>query len=88
MNLAFSCRPGCAVCCTTISIGSALPNMPKGKPAGVRCVNLDTQNLCGLWGSESYPSVCRGFTPDVRYCGNSNEEANQILGDLERLTTP
>ncbi|NBX68342.1 MAG: YkgJ family cysteine cluster protein, partial [Proteobacteria bacterium] len=35
------CRIGCGACCIAPSISSPLPGMPHGKPAGVRCVNLN-----------------------------------------------
>ena len=41
-----ACRPGCGACCIAPSITSAIPGMPLGKPAGVRCVQLDDDNRC------------------------------------------
>ena len=42
------CRAGCGACCIAPSISSPIPGMPNGKPAGVRCVQLDANNLvCG-----------------------------------------
>jgi len=44
-----ACRAGCGACCIAPSISSAIPGMPDGKPAGVRCAQLDEQNLCRLF---------------------------------------
>lgn len=81
------CRPGCAACCTAISISSPLPGMPEGKPAGVRCVNLDKNNLCRIHEKENYPSVCRNFKFDPEFCGKSKEQAFERLEKLELLTS-
>lgn len=82
------CRPGCGACCIAISISSAIPNMPGGKPAGVRCVNLDAQNLCRVWGTPEYPPVCRDFHAEPLACGNDRQEALVLLTIMERETTP
>ena len=81
-----NCRKGCAACCIVISISSPLPGMPDGKPAGVRCVNLDDNNLCSIHEKDNFPSVCRNFTFDPEFCGKTNEEAFERLGELENLT--
>ena len=44
------CRAGCAACCVAPSISSPIPGMPHGKPAGVRCVQLTQDGLCGIFG--------------------------------------
>lgn len=79
----FSCRVGCGACCIAISISSPIPGMPNGKPAGVRCVNLDKHNRCLLFGSPERPRVCGGFTAEREFCGGSNQEAFDILSSLE-----
>ena len=38
--------------------------MPNGKPAGVRCVQLDDDNLCKLFGTPQRPAVCGDFDFD------------------------
>lgn len=81
------CRIGCAACCNVISISSPLPGMPEGKPAGVRCVNLDENNLCMIHEKDNYPAVCRNFKFDPEFCGRTNEEAYKNLEQLERLTS-
>jgi len=83
-----ACRPGCAACCVVISISSPLPGHPCGKPAGVRCVNLDPDGLCALYGSDAYPTVCRNFCPDPAFCGLVDDEAYERLAELERITRP
>lgn len=60
--------------------------MPKGKPAGVRCVQLDEGNLCLLFGLPERPAVCAQFSADPAVCGAANEQAIRLLGELERLT--
>ena len=60
--------------------------MPDGKPAGVRCYNLDDNNCCLIHGTEEYPDVCRAFSATPELCGKSNKEAYERLGELEALT--
>jgi uncharacterized protein len=62
--------------------------MPHGKPAGVRCVNLDDTNRCRVWKTELFPAVCRGFLPLADVCGSSAADALTRIGELERLTRP
>ncbi|TBR25737.1 YkgJ family cysteine cluster protein [bacterium] len=82
------CRPGCAACCIAPSIASPLPGMPDGKPAGVRCVNLDDAGLCGLWGKPNYPPVCAAFKPQRWVCGETASEAMALISELEARTRP
>jgi hypothetical protein len=60
--------------------------MPGGKPAGVRCIQLDDANHCRLFGSPLRPAVCGGFPPHADSCGASNPAALRLLTELERLT--
>lgn len=85
---AFLCRKGCGACCIAPSISSPLPGMPDGKPAGVRCPNLDGANLCRVWGTDAFPDVCRNFRPEPFVCGATREEALARLAALERATAP
>lgn len=62
--------------------------MPAGKPAGVRCVQLDEQNRCLLFGRPERPEVCRSLRPSQEMCGENREQALQRLTELERLTRP
>lgn len=78
------CRQGCAACCIAPSISSAIPGMPEGKPAGVRCLHLSDDLLCKLINTPDRPAVCYGFAFDPLICGNSGEEAMQIISDLEK----
>jgi hypothetical protein len=60
--------------------------MPDGKPAGVRCVQLDDSNACRLFGRPERPAVCRGLRPEAQMCGDSRQDALRFLHRLERLT--
>jgi hypothetical protein len=60
--------------------------MPNGKPAGVRCVQLDAMNRCRIFGRPERPRVCGGLQPSVEMCGASNEHAMRWLGELEMAT--
>lgn len=80
------CRLGCGACCIAPSISSAIPGMPQGKPAGVRCVQLDERNLCRLFGSPQRPAVCSGFAAEPSVCGESAEQALQLIRWLEQST--
>ncbi|TYP71740.1 YkgJ family cysteine cluster protein [Paenibacillus methanolicus] len=82
------CRLGCAACCTVVSISSAIPGMPDGKPAGVRCLQLTDQNLCRLFGKPDRPEVCGSLTPNLEMCGTTNEHAYAYLKQLEDATRP
>jgi len=64
-----NCRPGCGACCIAPSISSPIPGMPQGKPAGVRCVQLDDGNLCRIFGLATRPAVCGGLTASPEMCG-------------------
>ena len=80
------CRNHCGACCIAPSISSAIPGMPHGKPAGVRCVQLDDANRCRLFGHPDRPAVCGGLQPQAEMCGDSRQHALHYLDRLERLT--
>ncbi|WP_211824240.1 YkgJ family cysteine cluster protein [Kistimonas asteriae] len=80
------CRAGCGACCIAPSISTAIPGMPNGKPAGERCIQLDDQNRCLLFGKPERPLVCGQFSADESVCGVSNADALATLIDLEQLT--
>lgn len=82
------CRVGCGACCIAISISSPIPGMPHGKPAGVRCVQLTSDNRCRLFEQPERPEVCRRLRPSEEMCGRSFDEAYLYLSDLERVTAP
>jgi len=82
------CRAGCAACCIAPSITSPIPGMPQGKPAGVRCVQLDARGLCRLFGQPERPAVCASLAPSPSMCGSRAEEALLYLSRLEKETAP
>lgn len=82
------CRPGCGACCTAPSISSAIPGMPLGKPAGVRCVQLDVHNRCRIFGLPERPAVCAQLMPSAEMCGDGQAQALRYLSQLEILTRP
>jgi uncharacterized protein len=83
-----NCRPGCGACCTAPSITSAIPGMPRGKPAGVRCVQLDDEERCRLFGRPERPAVCTSLQPTADMCGERRSHAMQWLQRLEQATQP
>ena len=83
-----SCILGCGACCIAPHISSAIPGMPDGKPAGVRCVQLSVENTCLLFGQPSRPAVCSAFTPQHDMCSNGSIEALRWLAALEQATKP
>jgi len=82
------CRDDCGACCIAPSINSAIPGMPNGKPAGVNCVQLDSQNRCMIFGKPERPAFCASLQPSLEMCGNNREQAMFWLTNLERLTKP
>ncbi|SDJ64445.1 YkgJ family cysteine cluster protein [Billgrantia gudaonensis] len=80
------CRPGCGACCIAPSISSPIPGMPDGKPAGVRCVQLDEANLCRLFDDPRRPGVCRRFDYDAELCGANRAQALARIAALELAT--
>jgi uncharacterized protein len=62
--------------------------MPQGKPAGVRCVQLDDANRCRLFGRPERPAFCGGLQPSQEMCGHGREQAMAWIASLERATRP
>jgi uncharacterized protein len=62
--------------------------MPHGKPAGARCVQLDDDDRCALFGRPERPAVCRSLQPSTTMCGRGRSDAMQWLTRLESLTAP
>lgn len=62
--------------------------MPKGKPAGVRCVQLDEANACRIFGQPGRPAVCGQLAPSAEMCGTGRTQALLYLARLETLTAP
>jgi hypothetical protein len=82
------CRPGCGACCIAPSITSPIPGMPHGKRAGERCVQLDDNNACRIFGRPERPAFCAGLRPSAEMCGTTPEHALTWLRVLETETTP
>jgi len=62
--------------------------MPAGKRAGVRCVQLDENERCMIFGDPARPAVCASLMPDAAMCGSSREQAMTWLDRLEIETRP
>jgi hypothetical protein len=82
------CRIGCAACCIAPSISSPIPGMESGKPAGVRCFQLDASGRCLLFGLPERPAVCVSLRQSAEMCGGTTEEAMARLIQLENQTKP
>lgn len=82
------CRSGCGACCIAPSISSPIPGMPQGKPAGVRCIHLEQDYRCALYGKKARPAVCNALQPSREMCGHVRDDALGYLIRLERATTP
>jgi Fe-S-cluster containining protein len=83
----WSCRAGCGACCIAPSISSPIPGMPNGKPAGVRCVQLDDENRCRIFGKPERPAVCGSLQPSREMCGDTRADALLYLTRLDELTS-
>jgi len=82
------CRDRCAACCIAPSISSPIPGMPDGKPAGVRCIQLDADLRCKIFARPERPAVCGSLQPSEEMCGADREQAMRWLGHVERATDP
>jgi Fe-S-cluster containining protein len=82
------CREGCGACCIAPSITSPLPGMPQGKSASLRCVQLDEESRCKVFGQPHRPDFCAGLQPSVEMCGDSREHALDWLAQMELATRP
>lgn len=80
------CRTGCGACCIAPSITSEIPGMPHGKPAGVRCIQLDDAQRCRIFGDPRRPAVCASLIPAAEMCGTDRVHALRWLSELETLT--
>jgi uncharacterized protein len=69
------CRAACGACCIAPSISSPIPGMPNGKPANVRCIQLDNDNRCLIFGDPRRPSVCSSLRASVEMCGGDESVA-------------
>ncbi len=62
--------------------------MPNGKRAGERCVQLDEDLRCKIFGDPGRPACCGGLQPSAEMCGETREHAVQWLTRLEIDTQP
>jgi len=62
--------------------------MPMGKPANTRCIQLDDEDQCRIFGHPERPLVCASLQPSLEMCGQSRSEALLFLSELDRLTSP
>ena len=62
--------------------------MPNGKPAGMRCIHLDDENRCMIFGKPERPKFCVSLQPSLEMCGETRERAMIWLTNLEHLTKP
>ncbi|HUZ18108.1 MAG TPA: YkgJ family cysteine cluster protein [Spirochaetia bacterium] len=83
-----NCRIGCGACCIALSISSPISGMPDGKPAGVRCIQLSSENRCKLYGKPERPRVCDSLRANREMCGENTEDAFRYIARLEELTAP
>jgi hypothetical protein len=60
--------------------------MEGGKPAGVRCIQLDGHNRCRIFGRPERPAVCGSLQPEPAMCGPNAEHAMRFLRTLEEAT--
>lgn len=82
------CREACGACCIAPSISAPFYRMPRGKPAGERCVHLTETLHCGLFDDPRRPEACSAFAPEPTFCGATRDEALQLLSVLERASEP
>ena len=61
--------------------------MPQGKPAGVRCIQLDEADRCRLFGDPRRPAVCASLRPTLEMCGADRAQAMLYLTELEVMTS-
>jgi hypothetical protein len=62
--------------------------MPAGKPAGVRCLQLDEEDRCKIFGAPTRPAVCSSLQPSAEMCGSTRTYALHWLGRMEDATRP
>ena len=59
--------------------------MPQGKPAGVRCVQLDADLRCRFFGRPERPAVCGQLRPAAEMCGPVDDGGRHALRWLTAL---
>ena len=82
------CREGCGACCIAPAISQPFHGMPQGKPAGIRCVHLNSALRCNLFTDPRRPAACGAFQPEPEFCGSDRAEALVILAHFEAATAP
>lgn len=61
--------------------------MPNGKPAGTACVHLKDDMRCAIFADPRRPAVCEAFIAEPAICGESREEALNVISRLELITS-
>ena len=56
-------------------------------PAGVRCIQLDEDEGCKIFGQPNRPAVCASLQPSREMCGDNRAQAMFYLATLDRLTS-
>ena len=54
----------------------------------MRCVQLDENERCKIFGHPDRPAVCSSLQPDEVMCGDNREQALRWLGYVEVQTSP
>ena len=85
-NIQMKCRKKCGACCIAPSITTPFFGMPMGKPAGAKCIHLDSDMRCQLFDDIRRPILCEKFIPEKYFCGDSFREAYRNLTSIEALT--
>ena len=72
--------------------GDKSTSLSMGKPAGARCVQLDDDNRCMIFGDPRRPEVCASLRASVEMCGANDNvvatraHAMKFLSALEAQT--
>lgn len=82
------CREFCGACCIVPAINTPFYGMPNGKAVGERCVHLQADARCALFGKPQRPACCAAFQAEPSVCGENLEQAITLLKSLERQTGP
>ena len=61
--------------------------MPDGKLANVRCVQLDDNNCCMIFGDPRRPMVCASLQASVEMCGTDVNVVATHIHAMRFLTT-
>ena len=77
------CEPGCGLFQLPSRFQFDSRNA-EGKPAGVRCVQLDEEPLSFVWRSIT-SDVCHQFKADPDICGGEKQAMANLI-ELERIT--